>query len=626
MPILIAKPRWQHSPANINRNNIDRVSLDTLPDDILTTIAIELAALYPRGPPSAVFVALGATCRSIAFALSLSPHVYNTIFRFQFDISALERRLFTSLVPSIVAPELQRRWRSLKRMRWAASAGPSIWGDLYPLDHIRQDMWIAYVLLLENDGKNWEQLVGWAMLPAYVHAYVDWDLTPACSAHDLPEETEVRSLGLWLLWFLSDNRNPLPEMHRHPQLQRLVTPLAFSSYAYAVAYHPWHSFVPGPLDQDNSLPILPRPLTPRPKYHHFSPSFDSYLSQPLKIRAPLLSEAALHLYFAYTQPPLVNTATPSLAIAALSGLPSHGVSPSSSSKPRCDSMRFDAEWMRLTTRWDTPMPRDLPASTSKARHAYVPGSLTGIFEGIFTLPGLDTYFNVRDGASPIESYQGSIPLSHIQAWKIEEHIHIAPISTAAPSTSSNGPHHVRDPPPATAPILPLRPGPALRAHLPEKFAFDRVQSGIEAMTVSGDSVLYRTWHEGLNDVLSDERATSSECEADSLDGGCREIRSGDESFVEIIVTGEAIEPFQTLRNQSLMEPTSTIRGTIRLRDGLVVLHARPLIPSSGEWIYIGRLDADGNAFTGRWRALQDDPTSHVWEGAFRMQRRTIADL
>ncbi|KAG8862769.1 hypothetical protein FRB96_000779 [Tulasnella sp. 330] len=569
------RPRWRRlpSPSNI----ISRISLDTLPDDILTNIALELAALYPRGPPSVVFVALGATCRSLAFALSLlSPHVYNAIFRIQFDVAALERRLCIPLVPSIVAPELVRRWRSLKRIRWAASAGSSVWGDLYPLEHIQQDMWVAYTLLLENDGKNWEQLVGWAMLRAYVHAYVDWDLTPASSAHDLPEETEVRSLGLWFLWFLSDNRNPLPEMHRHSQLQRLITPMAFSSYA------------------------------------------------PLQIRAPLLSEAALHLYFAYTQPPLVSHPTTSLVTAAPIHMPSNGIS-TSPSKARSDSVRFDAEWTRLTTRWDAPMPRDLPPTASGARRTYVPGSLTGIFEGIFTLPGLDTYFKVRDGEPPIESYQGSIPLSHIQAWTIEEHICVAPRATIlpaskpTPSHSSTRHRHVdvsltRL---GTTPKdsgLPLRPGPPLRAHLPDKFTFDRVRTGIEASnTVNGsDAVLY---NEG----------TTSDDEPDNE--GSREIHDGDESFLEIIITGEqSIEPLQTSRNQSLMEPTSTIRGTVRRRDGLIVLHAKPLVPSSGEWIYIGRLDADGNVFTGRWRALQEDPTSHVWEGAFRMQRRSIADL
>lgn len=188
-------------------------SLHTLPDDILTNIALELAALHPRGPPNALY-ALSATSTAIAVPLSFSSHILNAVFRIQFDTSALQRRLSPTtasspLLPSIFASELKRRWRSLKRIRWAASSGPSVWGDdaLYPLTNIHEDMWTAYLLLLENDGKNWEQLVGWAQLASYLQAYVDWDLNPLLSGQDLPEETELRSLGLWLLWFLSSDHH-----------------------------------------------------------------------------------------------------------------------------------------------------------------------------------------------------------------------------------------------------------------------------------------------------------------------------------------------------------------------------------------------------------------------------------
>lgn len=179
-------------------------SLDTLPTDVLTIIAADLATHHPRGPPATVYSSLLATSRTIS--ATLSPHLSSLVFQIQFDVKAIKRRLSGRVTPTALHHELQRRWTSLKRIRWAASAGPSVWGERYDLGSIVQDMWVAYVCLIENDGKNWEQLVGWAMLPAYIQAYAQWDLEPASNGDELPEETEVRSLGLWLLWFLSDHR------------------------------------------------------------------------------------------------------------------------------------------------------------------------------------------------------------------------------------------------------------------------------------------------------------------------------------------------------------------------------------------------------------------------------------
>lgn len=171
-----------------------RTSLDDLPTDALTIIASNLACLHTRGPPSAVYGSLLQTNSTIAS--TDSPHLASLIFRTQFDVEAMKRRFPGRVTPTVLQLELRRRWRSLKRMRWAASAGPSVWGDLYDLPSILEDMWVAFVMLTENDGKNWEQLVGWAMLPAFIQAYVQWDLLPAAGGDELPEETELRCLGL----------------------------------------------------------------------------------------------------------------------------------------------------------------------------------------------------------------------------------------------------------------------------------------------------------------------------------------------------------------------------------------------------------------------------------------------
>lgn len=74
----------------------------------------------------------------------------------------------------------------------------------------------------------------------------------------------------------------------------------------------------------------------------------------------------------------------------------------------------------------------------------------------------------------------------------------------------------------------------------------------------------------------------------------------------------------------MMEPGSTARGTVRRRDGLVTLWCSAAPPSTGEWLYTGRLSPDG-ALYGHWIARPHQPTEFAetiqWEGGFHMQKR-----
>ncbi|KAG8916327.1 hypothetical protein FRC01_003224 [Tulasnella sp. 417] len=504
-------------------------SLDSLPTDVLSIIALNLAAHHPRGPPASVYSNLLQTSRAIA--ATTSPHLSSLVFHVQFDVQALKRRSPGRVTPTVLDHELERRWRSLKRIRWAASAGPSLWGNRYSLASIIEDMWVAYLLLIENDGKNWEQLVGWAMLPAYIQAYAQWDLVPALNGDELPEETEVRSLGLWLLWFLSDQRNALREVDRYPHLQKLFTAFSLASYAYANAHYPWHVFAPpslvhpthsepGSASLEDLLPIRPRPLTPLPRVQDASSTFQSYMSSPLRIAPPLASEAALHLFFAKLFPP---PATVSVNL---------GVSASASdagdpANPLWDSTMYDAEWARLTTSWPASNPasiRSMPA----AGFAYVPGSLTGIFEGTFVIPDFDTFQRVSVGnVPPMPLYDGALILAHTQAWKLEEnycpasskdqpHPNQAAI-TAWNRSAPNDPRRKK----ATS-TRPFPHGPPLSAHLPENLKLERIPDGLLA-SVAEETVLYRTWDPSFNsDDTFDLDDDSSE-------------------YVEVIVTADHLD-------------------------------------------------------------------------------------
>jgi hypothetical protein len=179
-------------------------SIQNIPHDVLIQITAEVTALQPRGPPAASFAFL-ATCRHVASARS--PALSALIFQIQFDTKAhIARGLAHILTPTVLDNNLEARWRALKRIRWAASSGASVWGNTYTPEDILQDMRIAFILASENDGINWKQLVDWAMLPAYVRTFVEWDLLPIAQSNFIPPTTETRAMGTWLLWYLSDSR------------------------------------------------------------------------------------------------------------------------------------------------------------------------------------------------------------------------------------------------------------------------------------------------------------------------------------------------------------------------------------------------------------------------------------
>lgn len=169
----------------------------------LPYLAVELLehiAYYsasPLGPPSSV-LALQLTCRSIHNALLFSsdrPYLYDRIFRLKFDIQAPRRRLGSGILnPSTLAEELRRRCAMLQRIRAYDMTSPSI----------RDDLWLAYLMLLESDGRNERQLIEWAGLRDYALAYLVQSLGVHRDSYGWPTESEENALAVWLLWMSGD--------------------------------------------------------------------------------------------------------------------------------------------------------------------------------------------------------------------------------------------------------------------------------------------------------------------------------------------------------------------------------------------------------------------------------------
>lgn len=181
--------------------------LATVPNEILEHIALFSGISDELGPPSALFDLLTINRHfHDVLALKYNPHLYSRIFAFKFDTAALLRRFGPGkLTATDFAIELQRRCIILKRIR--AQVDCLINPDGSPQDpSILAVVWLSYLMMLENDGKNKRQLREYGRINEWLRQY--WFHNEGASkAHvDLqvrhwPGKDTLASLAMWLFWF-----------------------------------------------------------------------------------------------------------------------------------------------------------------------------------------------------------------------------------------------------------------------------------------------------------------------------------------------------------------------------------------------------------------------------------------
>jgi hypothetical protein len=186
---------------------------EKLPTEIFEEIAFQVTTHSKVGPPVGL-VSLLRLSRSIHALLDFkrNPDFYARLFRFKFNMSAAIRRFKYSRVEtdrqrlqsSNLAMELKRRFKGMKRMRRAARAQSIV--KTCSDEECRDDLWMAYLMLLESDGLNMDQLVLYGCLHHYIIIYRNEELFPAIVRPGFPLDRVERSLALWLLWFMSDAR------------------------------------------------------------------------------------------------------------------------------------------------------------------------------------------------------------------------------------------------------------------------------------------------------------------------------------------------------------------------------------------------------------------------------------
>ncbi|KAG6810525.1 hypothetical protein H0H92_011471 [Tricholoma furcatifolium] len=420
--------------------------LDGVPQEVLEHIAFFTATHTLIGPPSGL-VSLLLTSRKVYSRLSFcsNHHLYAQIYASRFDVGAVKRRLGpNNTTPVIFAKELPRRFQHLKRIRnrlYCLVGDPG--DDNGPI--VNELIFLAYTLMLENEGKNQLQLREYAQIDLWLRDYWFHERGASRAAEHLRDqtwlpETRFRSMAMWLFWFLlrpGDYAKDTPESWN--ALNVLKT-FALAAHKYELAKPEWHLFLPEPqgISQTDSI---------------------EYFSQRRHLVSPPLATAAILSFLT-----LVKT----LAEGVSYPTPMPAFNPSSPSQAK---LEWDCEWYRCAVIGGDNFDNILT-------ECFRPGSVEGAWEGLFTYTEFTAYAALLAGGQP-HIIQRSMIVRHRQTWKLREHHLLSPDASQSDSgigLDGDG-------------VEPLPSGDPLRSYFPTATQIRESKEGVDIQIPGQKDVL-----------------------------------------------------------------------------------------------------------------------------------------
>ncbi|QRV85400.1 mitochondrial 2-oxodicarboxylate carrier [Ceratobasidium sp. AG-Ba] len=633
--------------------------LDALPHEVIEEIAVHACRAPFRGPPSAL-PGLLVLSRGTHAALSAqtNPALHARIFRDKFDTLAPARRFAAAgqpLTATHYARELRRRFLALQRIRRVASAGQM---SVCSEEDERADFWTAYLMFLESDGKNYEQLVHWARLTGYVRIFVRDQLMPS-QRPGFPLESTLRSLGLWLMWFLTEIHAVVAEMSPDvAQMHAMLRPWVFASFKYDTLFAPYTYYhlpaPPSPAIPPVQLDNDPMMLTPQ--YFADLKLRDrtetvTHMGRQIQIAPPPASLAAIMAFMVRLErngpiPAQPHQPQPHQPGPFASTIPNH---PGLTIYPRTrypafqgpgstefdgrpnvhGSAQWDSEWLRVATCGNPHAPVYPPLSDLPK---FRPGDLAGVWEGRFVFITFDAFHEMLAGS--VQAAQTGVLAQQPQVWRIREHHCIDRYRRVASGSASRDAVHNE--------ILPI--GGSLDAYIPPDAEF--IQHGEplpDGIPISGTSTRalevripdpgtsngYKSYRyitrdgsdhstdvRGFVPIPSHYLGMSSEVHGSAVQYPCQ-LHGGDDEWVETItdtiITGEGHSSWGQFH----------LRGRIRHWDGMITLvkdYAGPNNQGRGRWLYKGYIVAGSN-WVGRWRETFTAEHLAGYEGVFSVSRR-----
>jgi hypothetical protein len=192
-------------------------SLCALPLEIIDLIAFELSALTPLGPPSSLTPLL-LTCHYLYSSLRPSSKhglsLYARIFKYKFDSSAVQRRAFKPSNAQYL-DQMIHYCRAMKVLRRGdVYASPTTHDNGFNDDNDASDsMFTAFMMMLEDDGRNYRQLLEWAHADVFAEKWVRNRLYEGRNGNDgWPRESNENSCAMWLMWMFTTEGSFLMDM------------------------------------------------------------------------------------------------------------------------------------------------------------------------------------------------------------------------------------------------------------------------------------------------------------------------------------------------------------------------------------------------------------------------------
>ncbi|KAF8970670.1 hypothetical protein BDZ97DRAFT_1790416 [Flammula alnicola] len=426
------------------------LSLNTVPQEVLEHIAYFAATDTFLGPPSAL-IPLLLSNRRVHESLSISTnhHLYARIFSHKFDTAAPLARFGEDRLTSwALADELRRRCMVLQRLRSRLDSTTHA-RHADGADHkitVHDVLFTAYILLLENEGKNKQQLVEYGQMKLWIREFWFDPHGASLAIYNIrtgqwPINCIEAALGMWIFWFLlnSDDYSSLNNDGVESPLS-ILKAMALGAHIYNLTTSPWTEF--------------------EPVLNHRASVYTMLYSEALNLNPPSLATPAILSFLALVNK---NRSIP---------LP-----PSDAPLPEHPFQEWDSEWGRCFTK-----------PTKNLSDCFRPGSIEGVWEGFFTYTEFTAYAALLAGAPP-PIIQKCVVGRHQQTWKLREH-HLV----TDPTDSDSGIDMEVDN------IIPLRAGDPLRSYFPTGTQIMENRSGLTVQ----DSVTGQVYRYMRTSVKRDE--------------------------------------------------------------------------------------------------------------------------
>ncbi|KAJ7222213.1 hypothetical protein GGX14DRAFT_662881 [Mycena pura] len=414
---------------------------DTVPHEILERIAFISATDTLLGPPSTLVTLLVANRRIHArLSFASNPYFYARVYHAKFDVCGSFRRSEAQSSPAVLAYELVHRFRLLNRIRAKtdAAARPGSAGDG---DSVHELLFHAYLMMLENAGKNELQLRGYARMGDWLRGYLFEDhlasstrsrVTP--HVEHWPPHNDHTSLAMWLFWFLLRPDDYAVDDDATWNILNVLKIYALGAHKYPLTDPSWVDFLPeSPQHSTHTVRF--------PEAH--------------QLKTPPLATPAILSFLT-----LVNLKAKLIDFSSHLDLP---VQPESNE-------------------WEYELGRCLSLSRPEfgqvLTDSFRPGSVEGTWEGIFTYTEFTAYAALLQGAPP-PILQKSVIVRHRQTWKLREHHFVKHGATYRPPTPGDNLCDGGNSDGGIDNSHPLSAGDPLRAYLPTESRILETSDGLK---------------------------------------------------------------------------------------------------------------------------------------------------